>query len=526
MPQQAKDLRDFFNTGGTFRELLDLAQQAPNLVGSFRTDAVAGESKGEPNTQNPNWLALGSDEGRTDLANAKRFVEKHRRRVRFCHPWKKWLVFDGRRWEVDQRGRAMHLAKRVAIDVFAKVVNSPFADDKSRQFAMSTAGVQRLNAMLALAASELGIPILPDDMDADPWLLNCLNGTVDLRTGRLRKHNPADTITKLCGTRYNPEAKCPVWEDTLLRSLQTIELVRFIQRVYGYCATGDVREQLLLIFWGCGSNGKTTLLNAFLDMLGKDYSLQAASGLLLAKRNESHPTELADLFGKRFVVCAETEDSRRLAEATVKQLTGADRIRARRMRENFWEFQPTHKVLLCTNHKPEVRGTDHAIWRRLALVPFNVRFWNADRGETGPAGLRQDKTLPEKLRAEREGILTWAVRGCLDWQQNGLQIPDAVRAATDEYRGEQDTIASFLDECCVIGAQCTVQAKDLYETYKTWAERSGEYALPQRRFGRQMTERQFERFTANGTRYRGVGLRSDQNQPTTENKTIENDGVF
>ena len=269
--------------------------------------------------------------------------------------------------------------------------------------------------MLRLAQSELGIPIRPIDLDQNPWLLNCPNGTVDLKTGELKPHCREDLLTQLCPTNFNPDRSTYHWD----RFLELVfdhrqDLLDYGHRLLGYMITGDVREQVLPIFYGVGANGKSTLINTFMKVIGNDYTMQAPSDLLMAKRHNSHPTERADLFRKRLVTCAETEQNRRLNEALVKALTGGERIRARRMREDFWEFDPTHKVILCTNHKPQVRGTDHAIWRRLRLLPFEKTFWNPDDSESGPDELRQDKELMGRLLLESEGILFWAVPGCLE----------------------------------------------------------------------------------------------------------------
>lgn len=231
-------------------------------------------------------------------------------------------------------------------------------------------------------------------------------------------------------------------------------------------------------------------------MMGPDYALKAPAGLLMVKRNDSHPTERADLFRKRLVVCSETEQGKRLAESLVKDLTGGERIRARRMREDFWEFSPTHKMILCTNHKPEIKSTDHAIWRRPWLVPFMV---------TIPEG-QQDKRLPDKLRAEAQGILAWAVRGCRDWQQDGLGLPEEVRAATAQYREEQDVLAAFLSDCCQIGPEHKAKRSDLYDKYQWWCRENRETEVGAKEFGMAMTERGFERYKDNVTYYRGVGL--------------------
>jgi putative DNA primase/helicase len=199
-----------------------------------------------------------------------------------------------------------------------------------------------------------------------------------------------------------------------------------VQRLIGYCITGSTREQVLPIFWGEGSNGKSTLLDTLKLALGVDYASTAPPGMILQKKNDSHPTELAGLCGKRMVTAIETEENQRLNEPLVKQLTGSDSICARRMRENFWEFKPTHKLILCTNHEPRV-GDDFAIWRRLVMVPFTVQFWNPEKGETGPEELKRDNDLPKRLESCLEGVLAWAVRGAIEWFKGGLGVDEKVK---------------------------------------------------------------------------------------------------
>ena len=269
-----------------------------------------------------------------------------------------------------------------------------------------------------------------------------------------------------------------------------------MQRLLGYCLTGDTSEQMLPILHGEGSNGKSTLVNVVFDMLGDGYSMKASPDMLLARKHDAHPTERADLFGKRFVAAVETDEGRRLAESLVKELTGGDRVRARRMREDFWQFRPTHKVILACNHKPEVRGTDLAIWRRLRLIPFNVIIPEASK----------DKHLGDKLREELPGILRWCVQGCLDWQAQGLGVPPEVETATASYRADEDAIGGFIEAFCITGSAFKVRAGALYEVYKTYCEDSGESSLTQKRFGQRLTDRGFHRTTNNGTWYTGVGL--------------------
>jgi putative DNA primase/helicase len=390
---------------------------------------------------------------------------------------------------------------------------------KTQAWALKSEAAPRIHAMIGLAASEPGIPVLPDQLDRDPWLFNCPNGTLDLRTGRLREHRRGDLVTKLCPTEYHPDAPCPAWE----RFLGSIfpgeagrpddELIGFVQRLFGYCLTGDVSEQVLPIFWGGGSNGKSTLLGTAQAVMGPEYAIRANPTLLMQGRGE-HATELAQLFGMRLVVASETEEGARLKESLVKDLTGGERIRARRMREDFWEFAPTHKVILQTNHKPQVRGTDAGIWRRLRLVPFRARFWKPDEvgaGEDVPAEMVADTRLPEKLRSEYPGILAWMARGCFDWQHGGLTLPEKVRTATTDYRQGEDVLAQWLAECCVTGdANYRARSAALYLSYVKWCETNREDAAGRRAFGESMAERGYERKVSNGTWYLGVALRDER----------------
>ena len=437
-------------------------------------DVVAVSFNGRGNSQLPARFNL------TDLGNAERFVAHHGENVRYCYPWGNWLAWTGARWERDEGGKVHRLAKEAVRGIYQEAAS---AEDEDRRKALAQHATRseseaKIRAMLELAKSE--IPVSTGELDADPWLLNCKNGTIDLRTGEIREHRREDLITKLAPVEYNPNADAPTWQATLQRVLPNTEIRTFFKRLCGYALTGDTSEHVLPMLYGTGANGKSTVLNALLETLG-DYGMQAAPDLLVAKRN-SHPTELADLFGMRFVASIEVEDGRRLAESLVKQLTGGDRVKARRMRQDFWEFAPTHKVFMAVNHKPIVRGTDTAIWRRIQLVPFT---------ETIPPA-EQDKKLPTKLREEFSGILTWAVEGSLEWQREGLQAPDEVRKATGEYRSEMDVLGAFLKECCHRDPDVTVGAQDLYRAYQVWCEEGGERAEGKRKFSTQLKERGFE----------------------------------
>jgi putative DNA primase/helicase len=469
------------------------------------TSPVESSSSAVTPADGDEWTSIKTDQGRTDRANSRRFLAAYGDRVRFVHPWGKWLVWDGSRWELDDSGAVMRLAMAIADQVWMDAKQHLTRD--VADFAVATSGHSRLSAMLKLAAADSAVS--PTELDAHPWLLNCANGTVDLRTGELRPYRREDLLTRLCPTKFDPDAPSYDWDRFLEGVFVAQELIDFCQRLSGYCLTGDVSEQILAILWGSGSNGKSVFVGSIQGAVGPDYCTAAPPGLLMEKKGDSHPTELAGLFGRRIVIASETSQGARLAESTVKQLTGGDRITARRMREDFWEFDPTHKILMATNHRPRVRGTDHAIWRRLVLVPFTRTFWNPDKGESGPEELRQDKTIPEKLRANAEGILAWMVRGCLEWQRGGLRIPESVRDATAEYRSASDTVGRFLGDCCLVNESVRVKFSDLYGALESWCQECGD-TLPTRRFvGEWLTEHGFKNRHSGGRWYLGLALKAD-----------------
>lgn len=443
----------------------------------------------------------------TDLGNAERLIDRHGDDLRYVHAWGRYLVYTGQRWEPDQCGTAKSKAAETVRNIYHEAGDA--LDEGARKALASHAkkseAQSRIEAMLSLA--EHMVAVKPDDLDRDRWLMNVKNGTVDLRTGELRPHQREHLVTKLAPVEYDPNATAPNFEAFLEQVLPSADLRRFVQRAVGYCLTGDVSEQVLLFMYGAGANGKSTLINAVLAMLG-DYGMQAAPELLTAKPG-THPTELADLQGARLAASVEVEDGRRLAESLVKQLTGGDRIKARFMRRDFFEFEPTHKVVLAANHKPTIRGTDHAIWRRITLIPFEVTIQKAE----------QDPRLFEKLRAELPGILAWAVRGCVEWQRDGLGEPEEVRQATAEYRAEMDVLAAFIDERCVLRENATTTARALYDAYTSWCDEYREKPEKQQSFGPRLTERGFESYkiTAGPDKdrkaWRGIGLRADVGGP-------------
>ena len=437
----------------------------------------------------------------TDLGNSERFIAHHGEQARYCYPWRAWLAWTEARWRRDDAGGVHRLAKETVRSIYREASEE---DDEERRKALAkharaSESETRIRAMVELAKSEA--PVSPDQLDAAPMLLNVLNGTVDLQTGELREHRREDLITKIAPVEYDPHAKAPMWEVFLERVLPSEDLRGFVQRAAGYSATGDTSEQCMFIHHGLGANGKSTFQETITAALG-DYAMRTPTETLLVKRTGGVPNDVARLKGARFVTASETEEGRRLAESLVKDLTGQDTISARFMWAEWFDFKPTHALHLSTNHKPEIRGTDPAIWRRIRLIPWAVTIPPTE----------QDRKLAEKLRNELPGILAWIVRGCLWWQREGLQAPEEVRKATKAYRAEMDVLAAFLADCCLRSEDEDAFAGELWGAWKRWCEETGEQVGSRKRFGGRLAERGFlnHRDSKTGRKvWSGLSLRPD-----------------
>jgi putative DNA primase/helicase len=436
-----------------------------------------------------------------DIGNAQRFVDQFGDVVRWYGAKRQWLVWDGRRWKPDNEEKVLGYAKEVARRIYNEAAE---CDDDSKRtrivsHAKTTACAGKLDSMLKLSKPDLAVTA--EMLDQDPLKFNCLNCTVDLRTGEQLPHNPADFITKLAGVAYNPDAQASRFMQFLNETFAGCETtIKYVQVVLGYCLTGDVSEQKLFICYGSGQNGKTTLLNAKRDVMG-GYAQEADPALLIAKRNIGGATEdVARLRGTRFATTIETNEGVKLDEARVKQLTGGDMIVARHLYAHFEEFYPTHKLFIVTNHLPQIQTQSKAIWRRIVLIPFNVHVPDE----------KKDKHLPEKLRAEYEGILAWLVAGCREWQANGLPKAPAVVQATDEYKSDMDSLNRFIDACCTRSASGQVQSSKLRSRYVAWCRDSDEPELSTKAFANRMLEKGFvKRETNKGNFWCGLALRQE-----------------
>ena len=366
----------------------------------------------------------------------------------------------------------------------------------------------KVRALIASAKPKRPLPCPIAEFDRDPFLLNLVNGTLDLRTAELRPHQRSDLIRALAPIEFSPHARCPRWDRFLVRILAGREdLIQYLQRVVGYSLTGSIREQVFFLLHGTGANGKSVLLATLRGLLG-DYARQSDFNAFLLQRNDGPRNDLARLVGSRLVVASEAERGRSLSESIVKQLTGGDAIAARFLYQEHFEYTPEFKLFLAANAKPVIRGTDPAIWRRVQLIPFDVAIPEED----------QDKELPAKLHEELPGILNWALRGCLAWQKQGLGEPEEVRTATGAYRAEMDLLAHFVAERCVEGEDAKVKASELHRAYTEWCQTSGEKPPSQRDLSTLLIEKGLERRRLEaGVHYFGLKLRPEH-EPYSQNE--------
>lgn len=425
----------------------------------------------------------------SDEALALRFADMHANDLRFVAAWGKWYRWTGTHWKVDDTMFAFNQARVLCRQVAAEC-NSTMA--KSLASAKTVAAVERL----ARADRKLAATI--EQWDADPWLLNTSGGVVDLRTGALRPHRPADYMTRI--TAVSPGGSCPTWEAFLHRVTNgDCDLQAFLQRMFGYALTGDTSAQALFFLFGTGANGKSVCIDTIAGILG-DYHRTAPIETFTASSTDRHPTELAGLRGARLVTALETEEGRRWAESKIKALTGGDKIAARFMRGDFFDYAPQFKLVIAGNHKPGLRSVDEAIRRRFHLVPFTV---------TIPAEERDPK-LKDKLQAEWAGILQWMIDGCLSWQQDGLAPPKAVVAATAAYLEAEDAMSAWIDDCCDRDPNAWTSSNELFASWRVWAEKSGEPFGSTKSFAQNLATRGFEPTRKNhGRGFQGIAITRD-----------------
>ena len=412
----------------------------------------------------------------TEDALAVSFTRRYQRDWRYIAAWGKWLMWDGQRWRAEETLAATDLIRHVCRHAAVRADSSKVA---AKLAASSTVGgVERL------ARSDRRHAATTDEWDADIWLINTPGGVVDLRTGRMRPHDRADRMTKIASATQVAGSTCPTW----MRFLDQVtggdaELQAYLQRMFGYCLTGATSEHALFFLYGTGANGKSVFVNTLFTLLG-DYAANAPMDTFMETRGDRHPTDLAGLRGSRFVGATETEQGRRWNESKIKEITGGDRVSARFMRQDFFTYVPQFKLVIAGNHKPAIRNIDEAMRRRLHLIPFTI---------TVPPEKR-DKQLQTKLLAEANGIFSWGVEGCLAWQREGLQQPQSVLNATDEYFEDEDAIGQWMGERCYVEPAARSLTADLFADWREWAEKHGEFVGSIKRFSETLVSRRFARW--------------------------------
>lgn len=429
----------------------------------------------------------------SEEALALRFSRRYANDLLYVSLWGHWMRWDGKRWVGDDTLHVFDLARCIC-----RAASAECGDTKERAaMAIRIAAAQTVTAVERLARADRRHAATVNHWDTDLWLLNTPAGTVNLRTGETHRHSRNDYITKI--TACAPGGACPLW----LRFLDRVtggdaELQSFLQRMIGYSLTGSTREHALFFLYGTGANGKSVFLSTISALLA-EYARTAPASSFTASTHEQHPTDLAGLRGARFVTAIETEDGARWAESKIKSLTGGDKIAARFMRRDFFEFVPEFKLVVAGNHMPSLRSVDEAMRRRLHLIPFTVTIPRDER----------DPSLPEKLKEEYSGILSWAIQGCLDWQRQGLNPPLSVCDATANYLDSEDTIGRWLDDRCVMERNYWTPTGFLFADWRAWSSENGEHEGSQKQFSQRLEARGFQRQrTSRAKGFRGVGLRS------------------
>ncbi len=440
----------------------------------------------------------------TDIGNGQRFAHYFGDIVRYCDEKDGWHVWDGKVWAKDKKLMVHSLAKETSGLIYREAEELDGDEGRAKlQWAGKSRSSDKVGCMLRMARSEPNVPISVEDMDKDIWLLNCPNGMVDLRTGEIRPHDPSKLCTKMAAAEYNPSTKTPIFDAFLDQIFEgNDDLINYVIQALGFSLAGSVKEHVFFFCYGTGANGKGTLLNLTMDIMG-DYAAALPEGMLEARAHDKHLAELIMLRGLRMAVGAETKEDRRLNESRMKNLTGGDPITADPKGGAYVTFKPTHSMWISGNHKPKIVGTDNGVWRRMKLIPFKFQVDDKDI----------DRDLDRKLWGERAGILAKLVDGCVSWYKNGFVKCPAVAEATEEYRAQEDGFGSFIIDRCVVVKDAIVPRSSLRKAYIDWCKISGTRELSAIAMGERMRRAGFLDVRKGGVRqWSGVGLSAERRE--------------
>ena len=438
---------------------------------------------------------------RGQLRMAERFIAEHSDRLRYVHDigWHKW---DGARWEKDDQRADMESAVLTVKTALRQLdrLEGQERDDLYKDIRKSESA-SGLEGLLRIASAMRPLSTAPKSLDSDPHLFNTAAGTVDLRSGSIRDNDRADLITKVSGAGITDESNAE-WDAFICRILPDEEVRAFVQRFFGYSMLGKVTEHVMPIFTGSGANGKGTLRDAILAAFG-DYALEVDPAILMESKHERHGAFKMRLRGARLGFCSETEKGKRFAESTMKRLTGGDPIEANFMHKNPITFDPSHSLVMLTNHLPAISGDDPAVWRRILVVPFDVVIPEDER----------DGGLPDRLKTAAAAVLAWVYKGWQDYQRQGLNPPEAVRARTQKYQADSDVLARFIEDRVIVGGGM-VKARDLFGAWAAWCHTNREESGSEVSFAASMAARGFEKKRSSaGQVYRKLMLAADEDGP-------------
>lgn len=423
-----------------------------------------------------------------DTGNAERFLDRYGKIAKYSYIDKKWYLYNGSYWEMDTTGEIYKLIDAVVQDMKNEKIVIPDDVDDEEKFIKEwekfkkTSRSHRSKDNLEKEIRH-HIDVLHDEFDHEDMLLNTKSGYVDLTTGVLHDHDREKMFSKETNSEYTDNIDCPEWTKFLNQIFDhDEEMIHFIQKAVGYSLTGSVEEQVMFILLGNGRNGKSVFINTLNSMFGSYAKTMNVSSVMIRNNSGGANSDIARLEGARLVISSEANEGSRLDESLIKQITGGDTVVARYQYGSEFEFNPKFKLWMATNHKPLIRGTDDGIWRRIILIPFKVQIPKE----------KVDKKLESKLKRELPGILNWAVQGAIDWQTEGLNLPQSVADATNGYRKEMDIIELFVSDNCEVGSDYQAPAAQLYQLYKTWASTNNEYVMSKNKFGEEM-KKKFEK---------------------------------
>ncbi|WMM09730.1 phage/plasmid primase, P4 family [Staphylococcus simulans] len=458
----------------------------------YALDHIFEDSKDKPKEYPPrSW---------DDTGNADRFIDRYGNLYRFSYINNKFYIYDGTKWTLDDRGLIRKLIDEMIESMkHEKIIVSEDVEEEEAQkefqkFLKKTRGTQaKKNITNELMHRK---PITPDQFDVDDMLLNVANGYVDLTSRELHPHDRGKMFSQIANTDYSEKMQPSVWLDFFNDIFDgNEEVIRYIQKALGYSLTGSTREQVMFILHGKGRNGKSIFVETISEILG-DYSNNMQAKSLMVQKNDNVNTDIARLSKARFVTSSEPNEGFRFDEGLIKQLTGGDKVTARFLYAEEFEYQPKFKIWVSTNHKPIIRGTDDGIWRRLILIPFEVQIPEE----------KVDKDLKYKLLREAPAILNWMTEGAYMWMQEGLKMPDKLKEASQAYRTEMDVVEQFIEEKCKRTENVRETGKALYEEYKKWADENNEYKMDKNKFGKKLKEKFQSKKMNNGINYLGIEL--------------------